>query len=282
MRSLSKLVMSATVLAAAALSPSDARAGDAWRKMDTSSSCHTYLAWPYATSCTPAAGGFRIEKNCGVDCWRDTGGGGMAISVGSNYLWTITRTGQVRYMDPSTSEWTDMRMNACGTGAQVRIEQLDGRQHLAVGTDTSNRDVPWVVDTAGTLRFWRTKYSPKCWASAGQVPGDSAYAIGIYNEPNVHPDNTPWVVAGGNLYLKNGSGWDLLDTYTFNVSSLLNQIIDRDGVLWNYNNGTWSVDSSWPSSFGTPQCLTSGLWSPGFWVKKALITEAGEVWMFGQ
>ena len=112
MRSLSKLLMSATVLAAAALAPTAARAGDAWRQMDSSSSCHTYVAWPYATSCTDG----RIEKNCGVHCWNDTGGAGIAISLGSNYLWTITYTGQIWYMDPNTSQWTEMPMNACGTG----------------------------------------------------------------------------------------------------------------------------------------------------------------------
>jgi hypothetical protein len=277
----SKLFMSATVLVSAIVAPVVAEAADSWHQMDTSSnSCHMYVAWPYATSCTSVGDGYRIELNCGLNCWSDTGGVGVAISVGLNYLWTVTTSGQVRYMDVNTRQWADLPMNACGTGATVvPFSQVNGVQILAVGQDASARDVPWIVDAYGTLRYWRTKYNPNCWANNGQVPYDQVGSLGIYDDPNVAFDNTPWIAYGGVLSLKNGSGWDQLSTFTASVASGYNQIIDGAGVLWNYSSTAgFSVDTSFSGS--SPVRLSSGIRSQ--WVKKALVTWNNKVWMFGQ
>ena len=134
---------------------------------------------------------------------------------------------------------------------------------LAVGTDASNRDVPWVVDATGTVRYWRTKYKPACWAALPAVPGAGTItSIGVYDHPNVQNDNLPWVTRGYNLYMFDGIQWILIDGATGTVASNSNYVTGSDGLsLWKYDfAGNWTVETGFdPSTSGPIARLGAGM-----------------------
>jgi hypothetical protein len=249
------------------------------------------VAFPFAANCTWHAGqGYDIEvasQDGWGTAWSAVGGRGvgLAMSKNRNTLWTAAADGTI-WSTPVNSaiSWSSKPLNACGTGATIPINQDNGIQVLAVGTDGSNRDVPWVVDATGTVRYWRTKYNPACWAAVAAVPGQGTItSIGIYDHPSVEKDNLPWVTRGYNLYMFDGAQWSLIDGATGTVSNNSNYVTGSDGrSLWTYDfAGNWTVDTGFdPSESGPIVRLGAGIslvrpafvswnnkvWSTGFWL----------------
>jgi hypothetical protein len=140
--------------------------------------------------------------------------------------------------------------------------------------------VPWVIDANGVVRFWRTRFTPACWAATPIVPGQGTLTnIGIYEDLNNPSEAQPWVVRGNELYMYDGFNWTLIDTDTGLVQSVGAYVTGYDGLsLWTYDkhNGTWWYDPEWnAAAAGKIIRITSGsqLW------RTAVVTEYNRIWL---
>jgi hypothetical protein len=273
--------------------PLAAYAASAWRPLDTANGCHTYLAFPFATNCTWHPGqGYEIEVAFAAGAgatWHVVGGRGQSLALSKmretlGNLWTVAADGTI-WSAPTFRlplEWTSKPLNACGTGATIPINQDNGVQVLAMGIDGSDRDVPWVVDATGTVRFWRTKFNPACWAAVPAVPGGGTItSIGVYDHPDVQRDNLPWVTRGNNVYLFDGNEWNAIDSGSGAVANNLPYVTGSDGMsLWTYDfAGTWTVDTGFDPSESGPISRLGGTALDHR--RPAFLSTSNKVWITG-
>lgn len=297
----SKLVLTlvAGFLLTAGARPAEAR----WLRMNISSlpkpagNRHQEIAYPFVLSNTGfvAGEGFPIHYWGGVNFLNTSIDGGkkaMKIATGID-LFAVNLSGKVLRRQGAPYEvgtWTTLNDKACGTNATVRVD-LGASQPITVGGNSaqSPTDVPWILQTTGEIRFFR--WSTNCWARVNNVPvndDEVPDAIGVYTtyeDGDLYRNFLPWVSSSwGQLFSlsnTNSSGiWTWRDGATTSPATGSNQVVDTNGVIWDYTffNSTWTVNAA-SSYIPQPWKFTSGQRDSSGTLRNALLTADGVTWI---
>jgi hypothetical protein len=261
------------------------------------SACHNYLAWPFSSNCNDfvVGQGYRIQRaNFFGTGWESdpSGGRGMALASGNSsdesnpYLFTITHGGAVKYRTGSweSGQWTSMPLNRCGSGVNITFNHAGARPLLAVKWERGlSVQVPWVVDADGTVRFWRTRFNPDCWAAVAPVPGTGTInGLGVYLAVGgaFNGETRIWATRGTDLYLFDGSQWQHIDAITGSIQSGGPFVTGTDGLsLWSYSMETqWSLDPAWTPSISPALWRLTSSPIPDATARPAYIDVQRRVW----